>query len=59
MDLVHACSSFPVDSLPLLATVALGSSHSGEVMALSHLLLQPGRSVDIKLVGLDLLFKMA
>ena len=26
MDLVHACSSFPVDSLPLLATVALDLS---------------------------------
>jgi len=38
---------------------ASGSSHSGEVMALSHLLLQPGRSADIKLAGLDLLFKMA
>ena len=37
---------------------ASDSSQSGEVMALCHLFLQPGRSAGSKQVGLDLLLKM-
>jgi len=38
---------------------ASDSSQSGEVMALCHLFLQPGRSAGSKQVGLDLLLKTA
>ena len=31
----------------------------GEAIAMSHLLLQPGRSAGIKQIGLDLLLKIA
>jgi hypothetical protein len=38
---------------------ASDSSHAGEVMVMSHLFLQPGRSADTKQVGSDLLLKTA